>query len=187
VNSIYFENRYVFSRDDLHEIYNATTFHTRWFSILAVIFTVSCLANLPGLIDGKQKELLQIISNICWFLIIIFVLIIRTHLAIKKYFNQVNDLFHGARVENIIRIGDDYEIVNELTGSSLHIKFSQIIKFREIKTYFVLMTSSRYPIYIRKDCFTLGSLDEFVEFICRNYPTFRFSKKKKKLREMSKS
>lgn len=187
LDSIIFENRYVISKDDMREIYNASSFKTSWFAILVVIFTVSCLVNLPELINGEQKGILQIINNICWFLIIIAILIIRNHLGIKNYFERENELYNGAKVENIIRIRDDYEIVNELTGGSQHIKFSQIVRIKEMKHFLLLMTSSKYPIYFRKDCFTIGTLDEFVEFICRKYPNYKFSEKMKKLRKMNKT
>lgn len=176
MESISFENKYVVTKEDLWEFYNAMAFRTPFFITVVVLYCLFLFANISEWIMGYGENLPYILSNTLCFLFIIAVLIVRNYRSIRIYFARSIELGYGQNMERVIKVENDLIIINEISGNSQHINFSQIAKCKETKHFIILMTKTKYCILFKKDSFTVGTLGEFIKFINRKYPDFKLKK-----------
>ncbi len=176
-NDILFENRYVATKANVFEFHLAVTFRLKWVIVVGVILLLSTIGNIVGMLFGDNKEAVgRIITNAVYVVIFVGVLLLQNRRNVKEYFEREHELNHGQIRENVIRVGNGFVVINELTGGTYHVDFSQIIRCIETKHLIILVTKAKNYLTFRKDAFLTGTFEEFKNFLIKTYPLLKIKK-----------
>jgi hypothetical protein len=104
--------------------------------------------------------------NIIIALLLLAICLYRYKHTVKFHYTKDLELNQGKETEWLIRVtAREIELQNISIGRLNIYELSQFIKVIETKKLYILLMKSRLAITLRKDSFTVGTLDEFKNYI----------------------
>lgn len=175
MSEIQFENRYVLTKETLLEYMNIFTFTNPIFLVILSVGLLGILLKIESVFasgfDGYMlfNSIAPVIGSL---LIITGAFYLRNRSACKAQILREAEMYHGER-EILLQIGNGITAINEKIGASQHFDFSLISKYKKTKNLVILITKAKTTLIFRKDSFTIGTYEEFINYLNICYPYFR--------------
>ncbi len=157
MNEPLFKNSFVREKQMYKELYQSYYFKTPIFLILYVLFAIQILISFSVSMGNGLFALF------CGSLIVLLGVFVCS-LNIKTALARDNERGNGKELLNELFVYDD-SIELEMFGNKDTLSFSNIKRVSESKNYIFVQTKARMAYVLKKDSFTLGTSDEFIEFL----------------------
>lgn len=154
--STYSRNKYLFK-----EIYFYHYYKNGIFLILEIIMGISLLANILSLIFDSEPYYYTF-GYIAFFLLIQFW---GYHKAVKIGMARENEISSNGAVAYTVSIYEDKITQKTSLGSEYTIDFSNIRKAYKTSNYIVLQSAAKQLYILKKDSFTVGDSENFLDFL----------------------
>jgi len=160
-----FENQYTKTEDFYSEYFKQVHLKNRLNIFFCIFYLINIIFNLLTVIffEGDSK-LLLILVVVFVFLCFIKVLVYKSET--QSHYKRDLAFTGGEPLEIYLTVtesGLDYCVINYQTKT--HFDFSQIKKVKKMENYIVVLLKSTYPFIFKKDSFTKGNPDEFLDFL----------------------
>lgn len=159
---ILFENRYYSDKKILTEYIKDV--HCRYLRIIGFFFMLVAML-YTYLILFKMKSLRLVMAALTIVIFIVSLRLIFYHLLYLKNMKKTSlNLHNGQTPESILQFTDNNIVLKE-GKISMEFEYNQIKKIKEYKLIYVLMIGKRQGLILKKDSFSIGTLEEFKKFI----------------------
>ena len=159
---ILFENRYYSDKKILTEYIKDV--HCRYLRIIGFFFMLVAML-YTYLILFKMKSLRLVMAALTIVIFIVSLRLIFYHLLYLKNMKKTSlNLHNGQKPESILQFTDNNIALKE-GKISMEFEYNQIKKIKEYKLIYVLMIGKRQGLILKKDSFSIGTLEEFKKFI----------------------
>lgn len=156
---ILFKNKYARNKEIVKELYRYQYFQRGFFMFFNTLICLSVLANIVIILLG----VLSAISNLILGLLLLFYPVFCYFTQVKMLLKRDKEIF-GKEPEIEVIITDEYmkDANNEKTAP---IEFDKIKVVKQTKNLILIRTKARLIYILPKDTFTVGSKDEFIDFL----------------------
>lgn len=175
MNPVLIENRYCLTKDDRREFSGTFLYRNSSALVFILLLVVSLAMQIGDFKKDSDGYLLGVLTNILLAAGFTVLLIYIKRRERRKLLGDGMLLSYGQDGDTIIQITDHYEICNVGSVNTQHIDFSQIDSYKQTEHLILLLTRSGQYILFKKDCFTIGTYDDFARFLNRMYADFHFS------------
>ena len=159
---ILFENRYYSDKKILTEYIKDV--HCRYLRIIGFFFMLVAML-YTYLILFKMKSLRLVMEASTIVIFIVSLRLIFYHLLYLKNMKKTSlNLHNGQTPESVLQFTDNNIALKE-GKISMEFEYNQIKKIKEYKLIYVLMIGKRQGLILKKDSFSIGTLEEFKKFI----------------------
>ncbi|MCF2671800.1 YcxB family protein [Fusobacterium varium] len=159
---ILFENRYYSDKKILTEYIKDV--HCRYLRIIGFFFMLVAML-YTYLILFKMKSLRLVMAALTIVIFIVSLRLIFYHLLYLKNMKKTSlNLHNGQTPESVLQFTDNNIALKE-GKISMEFEYNQIKKIKEYKLIYVLMIGKRQGLILKKDSFSIGTLEEFKKFI----------------------
>lgn len=160
----YFENRYYSTNEMLREYINRVLCRKIFrfgsvIALLALIFTV---------LSWVEKDLVFCaILGVC-FLIVLLTMLLTAPLMMRQMKEDTQRLHNGQTFETVVRFGE--RILLQEGDFSFACDYGQILRIHRLQHSWVLMFGARNGIMLDPERFTIGTLEDFEQFLQERCP-----------------
>lgn len=156
MNEPLFKNSFVIDKQMYKELYR-NLFKTPVFLVVYVVEAIQILASFSVSVRSGMTTLLAIIS---FGLLCVFVYLLNIKANLKRDKERANG---QTLVSNLFVYDNRIEL--EMLGNKDILYFQNIKHASKSKNYIFVQTQANIVYTFKKDSFTLGSSDEFVDFL----------------------
>lgn len=157
---VLFENSHTRNKELAKEIYNYYYFRRPFIVVLYILFGLSFLANLLGLLLGGTYNISVLVFAPCFFFLEVFL-----------YHQQVNTILkrdlevHGKEITVETTVTDAFVQNTASTGSVNKLQYQNIRYAVQTKNLILLHSKTNSVYILRKDAFTKGDAETFLRFL----------------------
>lgn len=157
---ILFENSHIRNKDLAKELYGYIFFRRNYLFVAYIVLLISFIINLIILITTGT-------TNWYVFVFVPLFLILRliTYFKSIKLMTERDEEMFGGAVEIKTIVTDEYIQNITSTGSVNKLEYSKIKKVNQTKNLILLLSDSKLIYVFRKDTFSIGTCDEFINFL----------------------
>ncbi len=158
--NILFENSYIRNKDLAKELYGYIFFRRNYLFVAYIVLLVSFIINLILLITTGSAN---------WFVFVFvpFFLLLRlfTYFQSIKLMVKRDSELSGGPVEVKTIVTEEFIQHTNSTGGVNKLEYDKIKKCNQTKNLILLQSDAKLIYVFRKDAFSIGSCDAFVEFL----------------------
>lgn len=157
---VLFENSYTRDRQLAKEIYRYYYFQRKWLVVCYIVFCISFIADILIAVFDKA-----IIWSVLLFVPIYFLF------RFYCYYRQVNTMVardkevHGKEITVETIVTDEYIQNTASTGAVNKVEYCKIRNAVQTENLILLLSKANLIYIFRKDTFTKGTKEEFVQFL----------------------
>ena len=159
-----FENRYIRTEEMIKEWYKAFFFKRPIFIVISCFFVLSFIVVIVSYLipywTSQYAGLYVIFGPVFWI-----ITVLRYKKTLKIYAMRDEEISSGKPIEISLSVFDDrIDVCHETLGNKVPYDLSIVKRVMETKNLISLVTKSNLIIVFKKDGFTKGTAEEFMEF-----------------------
>ncbi len=158
---VLFENRYTRDKQWAKDFYGYIFFRRPIMMFFNIMCAISLAVNIFLVIVSDPLEDLSVLFILIFYFLILFV----------RYFKGVNlemkrsaEMYGGPVLVELF-VKDEKISTKTSTGSEVDMLFQNVKKAINTKNYIYLQTQTKLLLCLKKDSFTVGSCEDFIEFL----------------------
>ena len=151
---VLFENRYVRDKEWAKDLSSYIYFCRPAIIAFDVFFLLSLLLYVI------LHDLFLLLLPMTWIFLLSFFYFKSVSITLKRDIEV-----HGKVIENRVSITNEHIIIENSIGSKIYLNYVDIKKAFQTKKYIYLQTKTKLLCSFKKDGFSMGNEEEFVEFL----------------------
>ncbi len=155
-----FENSYIRDREWAKAVYGYITFRRPVMIAFNIYFLLCIVCDVVGLIIVKNVNMYLCIIPIMFE----FLQVLSYAQNIKITLNRDLEA-HGKHIEVRTSVTDECLTIVQSTGSEIRLNYADVKKAIQTKKYIYLQTKAKLLCTFKKDGFSVGKEEDFLEFL----------------------
>ncbi|MBO5232046.1 MAG: YcxB family protein [Clostridia bacterium] len=155
-----FENRYIKNREWAKDVFGYINFRRPLIIVFDIYFFLYIVIGIIDIIVDKNIDVYSFILPIVWIFLQVFIYVKNVNVTLKR------DLeIHGKPIEVAVIVTDEKITTVQSTGSEIHLNYADVKKAFQTKKYIYLQTKTNLLCSFKKDGFSFGNKEDFLEFL----------------------
>ena len=155
-----FENRYIKNREWAKDVFGYINFRRPLIIVFDIYFFLYIVIGIIDIIVDKNIDVYSFILPIVWIFLQVFIYVKNVNVTLKR------DLeIHGKPIEVTVIVTDEKITTVQSTGSEIYLNYTDVKKAFQTKKYIYLQTKSNLLCSFKKDGFSFGNKEDFLEFL----------------------